>query len=310
MKRALARYVKYLEAVQHASPYTVRNYQTEIDDALTFFEQANVVDWEQIDRSLVRSYMARLSGEGYARSSIARRVSELRAFGTFLVREGMAELNPFAGMRSPRQETRLPKVLTVEQVFELLDAPTPDGVIGIRDRAILETLYGAGLRVSELTGLNSRDADLTASTLRVTGKGNRERTALMGAYAVMALERYLSESRPVLACGDGTTEPALFLNQRGNRLTARWVQQLLRRYALSVGLPDTVTPHTLRHTFATHLLSGGADLRVVQELLGHEALATTQVYTHVSQKRLRAVYLSAHPRARPRARPVALQSTA
>jgi integrase/recombinase XerC len=238
-----------------------------------------------------------LSGEGYARSSIARRVSELKAFGKFLMREGLVDRNPFAGLQAPRQESRLPKVLSTQQIEDLLDAPPPNGVAGQRDRAILETLYGAGLRVSELVGLDVGDFDPSGATLRVTGKGDRERTALIGAFGVTALETYVTQARPQLASRANTTGPALFLNGRGSRLSQRSVQRILRRYARSIRLPDEVTPHTLRHTFATHLLNGGADLRVVQELLGHEALATTQVYTHVSQTRLRRAYLAAHPRA-------------
>jgi site-specific recombinase XerD len=297
MERSLARYERYLVAVKNASPYTVRNYLSEVAEALTFFGELGIQAWDDLDRSALRTYLAWLTAEGYARTSIARRVSELRAFGRFLVNEGEAEFNPFAGLRAPRTSDRLPRVLSGQQVAALLDAPPVDGAEGLRDRAILETLYGGGLRVSELVGLDCCDFDRLGSTLRVSGKGDRERTALIGQFAVAALDRYLQEGRPEHAGASNGGTAALFLNTRGGRLSARSVQRLLRRYARSIRLPDGVTPHTLRHTFATHLLDGGADLRVVQELLGHAALATTQVYTHVSEARLREAYLGAHPRA-------------
>jgi integrase/recombinase XerC len=296
VERSLARYVKYLEAVQNASPYTVRNYGSEVAHALEFFQERGITRWSDVDRTALRSYLAMLSAEGYARSSIARRVSELRSFGTFLAREGLVDRSPFAALSAPRQESRLPSVLSPSQVEDLINAPPAKGAAGLRDRAILETLYGAGLRVSELVGLNVADVDAAGHTLRVTGKGDRERTALIGRYGIQALEAYLERGRPELAAAAKRPEPAVFLNRFGRRLTTRSIQRLLRRYARSLRLSDEITPHTLRHTFATHLLNGGADLRVVQELLGHEALATTQVYTHVSQRRLRQAYLAAHPR--------------
>jgi site-specific recombinase XerD len=219
-------------------------------------------------------------------------VSELRAFGAFLERGGVA--SPLTHIRSPRVPERLPSVLSREEASALMDAPPVEGVTGVRDRAALEILYGAGLRVSELVGVDVADLDLGGRTLRVLGKGDKERMALLGTPAVEATTRYLSDIRPTLA---KPGQSALFLNQRGSRLSARHVQTITQRYAAAVGIRNRITPHTLRHSFATHMLDGGADLRVVQELLGHSLVATTQIYTHVSRARLRDVYLAAHPRA-------------
>jgi integrase/recombinase XerD len=231
-----------------------------------------------------------------ARASVARRISELRAFGRFLLAEGLLDRNPFAGIDGPRLPSRLPKALSAEDAQALVTAPVDDGPHGLRDRAILETLYGGGLRVAELVGLDVADYRPDALTLRVTGKGNRERVALIGDWAADAIDLYLADGRAALMEAATRTTTALFLNGRGGRLSARSVQALTRRHARSVGL-DGVTPHVLRHSFATHLLDGGADLRVVQELLGHAQITTTQIYTHVSQARLRTSYLGAHPRA-------------
>jgi len=299
METALARYVDYLSGVKNASPYTVRNYRREIGEAIAFFRAEGASEWDDLGRPLLRRYMAWLSSSGYARASTARRVSELRAFGLFVATYGLAPRNPFAGLRSPRVPERLPKALSLDQMEDLLDAPPVAGAEGLRDRAILETLYASGLRVSELVGLDLPDYDARQATLHVTGKGDRERVALLGAHAVRAIDHYLAAARPELVTTTRGRSPALFLNRRGGRLGARSVQRLIARYAVAVRLPPATTPHTLRHTFATHLLGGGADLRVVQELLGHQRLATTQVYTHVSQTHLRESYLSAHPRARP-----------
>jgi integrase/recombinase XerC len=318
MWAALDSYVEQLRAGD-ASRYTLRNYGNEIAEAIEFFVEIGVDGFEDVDRQAIRRYMAHLHASGYERSSVARRVSELRAFGRFLLRGGLVVRDPFAHTSIPRTSHRLPGVLTAEEAGVLMDAPDPTGTLGVRDRAMLEMLYGAGLRVSELVGLNVGDYDATARTVHVVGKGNRERVALLGRVAGRRLGRYLSWARPELAArrvGTSVTGcaqvsergaaqvtgaaaasgKALFLNYRGGRLSERSVQRMLSKYARELGL--TVTPHTLRHSFATHLLDGGADLRVIQELLGHATLNTTQVYTHVSQERLRQVYVAAHPRGR------------
>lgn len=304
----LERYLAWLAGVRGLSPYTVRNYGSEIGAALVWLAEQGACRWEDISLALLRRYLAVLLDRGIARASIARRVSELRAFGAWAVRHGGVSGNPFLGLDAPKLPSRLPRVLDQGQAAELIEQVEGGDAPQLRDRAILETLYAAGLRVSELQGLNLADLDLTAGRLLVMGKGRRERVALLGAPAREALQRYLSAGRPSLASGrpakaPSRPEPALFLNQRGGRLSVRSVQALVSRAAAAVGhAPGKVSPHVLRHSFATHLMDGGADLRVVQELLGHQNLGTTQIYTHVSQARLEEVILKAHPGARAGAR--------
>ncbi len=297
MEKALARYLENLRAVRNASPCTIRNYSRELEEARRFFASLGVDDWEDIDRLTARRYLAWLAGQGYARASIARRLSELRSLGAYLVRHGLATRNPFAAVRTPRVPTRLPRALSTEQVAALIDGQPASDPIGLRDQAILETLYGAGLRVSELVLLDVADYDPRRATLHVCGKGDRERVALLGRYGLEALDHYLADGRPRLLAARRTAERALFVNRWGRRLTTRSVQRLVERRRLLLPEPAAATPHTLRHSFATHLLAGGADLRSVQDLLGHQRLSTTQIYTHVSQVHLRRAYQAAHPRA-------------
>lgn len=298
MRAALERYINELIAVRNASPYTVRNYGREIAEALDFFEAEGARSWADIDRRMLGRYAGWLVDRGIARASIARRMSQLRAWGAFLRREGIVQLDPFAVLALPRVPKRLPRVLTADEAARMMETPSESEPAGLRDRAILETLYAGGLRISELVGLDLRDLELEARRLRVTGKGNRERVALIGHPAAGAIARYLSRGRPELAAAGKRPHAALFLNHRGGRLGARSVQRLLASSAAAAGISRRITPHVLRHSFATHLMDGGADLRVVQELLGHRSLATTQIYTHVSQVRLTEAYLAAHPFAR------------
>jgi integrase/recombinase XerD len=233
---------------------------------------------------------------------VARKLVALRAFYRFAAREGGVEVDPTATTGAPRRARALPKALSVAQVGRLLDAPG-EHAAGVRDRAILETLYAAGLRISELVALDVDDLDVDARTVWVRGgKGGRDRRVPLGRAACAAVERYVITARPLLAAGGATRgardAAALWLNARGRRLTRQGCWKLLKAHAQRVGLDARVSPHTLRHSFATHLLDGGADLRVVQELLGHASLATTQIYTKVSDARLREVYVAAHPRAR------------
>jgi integrase/recombinase XerC len=223
-----------------------------------------------------------------ALGSIVRRVSSIRSFYRFLVRQGHIEQDPLAGVHSPKKGRRLPSFLSVRQVLAILGAVEGDSPKALRDRAILELLYASGVRVSELMALDTSDVDIGEQEVRVVGKGNKERIALMGRAAAGALRRYLREGRPVLV--QRPHERAFFLNKQGGRLSARAVQMMVRRCALKAGLDERVFPHLLRHTFATHMLDGGADLRVVQELLGHTSVASTQIYTHVSEAEKRRVY--------------------
>jgi len=291
----LTRYLEFLGR-ENASPYTVKNYGTDIAQFLDYCARHHAASLDTITRDLVRDYLAELDGQQYVRASIARRVFELRAFGDYLLRNEAWTQNTFRRVYAPRIGQKLPRYLTLEDIQKLLkvnDLSTPQG---LRDQAILETLYASGVRVSELAGMDLRDLDLSAGEVRVIGKGDKQRLVLLGGPAVAALQAYLSGGRPALT-GKRPSE-ALFLNRYGQRLSSRSVDEIVRTAGLAAGIQQTVTPHLLRHTFATHLLDGGADLRVVQELLGHENLATTQIYANVTQQRAREIYLKSHPRSR------------
>lgn len=283
-------------AEKNASIHTIDNYRREIEECLTFLEEQGVRTWDNVDRLVLRRYLAWLNAQGYAKASVVRRLSELRSFGRFLMREGIVPINPFRAVSSPKMSRHLPVPLSVQETVALLSAPDATTPQGLRDRAILEVLYSSGLRVSELAGLNINDIDWGRSELRVLGKGAKERIVFLGQPALAALRAYLEGGRPYLL--QDKTSTALFLNRLGSRLTTRSIMNLLKKYSRMIGLEKRVTPHTLRHTFATHLLDGGADLRSVQELLGHALLTTTQIYTHVSQSRAREVYLRSHPLAK------------
>lgn len=290
----LKNYVNYLERERSFSPFTVRNYAADISDFLQFLGGEGGIPPERVDRLVLRRYLASLSERGIVRASVARKLSALRSFFHYLVRERGFPSDPMTTVFPPKRERRLPSFLTEEEVSRLLEAPETPTPQGSRDRALLELLYASGLRVSEIVGLDLKDVDLKSREIRVWGKGSKERMVLIGRPAAAALAAYLLEGRPRLL-GRGR-EQALFLNRYGRRLAERRVQLTLERYARKAGIERRVYPHLLRHTFATHMLDGGADLRVVQELLGHTSLASTQVYTHVTQSQMRRVYLQAHPR--------------
>jgi site-specific recombinase XerD len=305
-------------AARDASPHTQRSYRTAIEQYLDWLAERGT-DWRSPSRQDLRAYLARLSGS-IARSSVAQRLAAIRAFHRFAAREDLAPGDPWGAIATPRLPRRLPRVLEVEQVERLLNvieaelrdaARTEDEergalavALALRDRALVETAYAAGLRISELAAADLASLDLRRGELRVLGKGRKERVGLLGRPAIAALQAWLDDGRPVLlarneaarlSAADAPGE--IFLNHRGAPLGVRGLRFRLDRLCRAAGLPEGVSPHTLRHSFATHLLDGGADLRVVQELLGHESLATTQVYTHVSQVRLQAEYAKAHPRA-------------
>jgi integrase/recombinase XerC len=234
---------------------------------------------------------------GYAKTSISRRLASLRTFFKFAQREGLATSNPAKPLRNPRRDRKLPHFLSNEEIGQLLEAPPPAQTMGLRDRAILETTYSAGLRVSEVVGMNSGDLDLAEAVVRIRGKGRKERLAPLGSFAIAALKRWLKVRVLSPKEKQGPLAP-IFTNKFGRRLTTRSVARMLEKYLKITGLDGRTTPHTLRHSFATHLLDRGADIRSVQELLGHKSLVTTQIYTHVSTAGLKAVYERAHPRAR------------
>jgi site-specific recombinase XerD len=309
---ALDRFLRAL-AARDASPNTQRSYATAVGAYLDWLADRGV-DWRSPSRTDLRAYLAHLGSRG-SRSSTAQRLAAIRSFHRHAARDGTAPGDPWGAIATPRLPRRLPRVLEIEQVERLLaaldeelaDAAERAGsgsdlaaALALRDRALVETAYAAGLRISELAAATLTSVELGRGELRVVGKGRKERIGLLGRPARAAIEEYLADGRPVLAArrASGIDEPdELFLNHRGRALGVRGLRFRLDALRRRAGLPDGVSPHTLRHSFATHLLDGGADLRVVQELLGHESLATTQVYTHVSPARLRAAYRGAHPRA-------------
>ena len=274
-------FLDYLRAERDASPLTLRNYSAD----LAAFQAWRKVDWMNVDAFCLRAYLVHLNERKYDRPTIHLKMSALRSFFRWLLRSEKIKSNPVVGLTLPKKHRKLPKFLTIQQIESLLKAPD-----NVRDRAILEVLYSAGLRIHELTGLNDDDLDVLGEVVRVRGKGKKERLAPLGAPAVEVLQKYLDER------GRSARGP-LFVNRFGDRLTPRSVQRMLKKYLMQAGLDPSLTPHKLRHSFATHMLDAGADLRSVQELLGHANLSTTQIYTHITPERLKKVYEKAHPRA-------------
>ena len=307
MQEALNKYVDYLEAERGLSPYTVRNYTMDLignyargseKGFFQFLRVKQIDSLDEVDKQVLRDYMAWLMEQGVVKHSIARKLSAIRSFYRYLLREEKVSANPLEKVSSPKLDRRLPSFLTAEETVRLLETPDLSSPQGLRNRALLELLYASGMRVSELESLNIEQLNMETNEIRVWGKGSKERMVLIGEPAAHALNNYLVKGRPALLGKKKTN--AVFLNQYGGRLPARRIQKILDRCAQKAGIEKRVHPHVLRHTFATHLLDGGADLRVVQELLGHAQLATTQVYTHVSQSQARKIYQSAHPMARKR----------
>jgi integrase/recombinase XerC len=303
MEAALAEYLHHLALEKNASAHTVKSYREDLTQAIGFFHtkvgaQAGP---DRLTPRVLRAYTAWLHEQGYAKTTIARRIAAVRSWCRHLCRQGDLTTNPADGLHGPRQDKKLPHFLSAEALTQLVGAPSADAALGLRDRAVLETLYSAGLRVSELTGLNVDDIDLDAAAATIRGKGRRERLAILGELATEALRAWLAV-RPALARNRNGVRPtkkpeAVFLNKRGGRLTSRSVGRLLEKYLALTGLDPRTSPHSLRHSFATHLLDNGADIRGVQELLGHRSLGTTQIYTHVTTQRLKDSYQKAHPRA-------------
>ena len=301
MKRLIDQFSSYLRYERSASPHTHKNYLVDITQFFSFLEgrfpgisNDGVAHIGSVDVSHVREFIGQMFSNK-APSSMARKLASLRTFFQYCMRQGLVASNPAKEVATPKIPKRVPKFLTVDEVFALLRQPSDDGALGARDRAIMELLYASGLRVGELVNLNQDEIDLAAKTVRVLGKGRKERIVPMGDKAVAALSSYLERRKELIP--DGSVEAALFVNRRGGRLTARSIERLLGKYIRRSGLQKTVTPHVLRHTFATHLLGAGADMRGIQELLGHASLSTTQKYTHVSVENMMKVYDEAHPKA-------------
>jgi integrase/recombinase XerC len=300
VRALIERYMDYLRTERSLSNHTCKAYWNDLCQFETFLKQNglalssdNTLNVGKIDHVMVRTYLGSLYKK-IRKSSMARKVASIRSFFRFLVREQVVSLNPALLVNTPKQDRTIPAALSVDDAFRLMVAPGDLSTGSVRDKAILEILYSSGLRVGELVGLDVEALDLDLSVVRVMGKGKKERIVPLGSKAVTALKSYM-EQRPRLK-KDAEEEKALFLNARGGRLTSRSVARIVEKYARRCGLPGHVSPHCLRHTFATHLLDGGADLRGIQELLGHVSLSTTQKYTHVSIDRLVEVYDKAHPR--------------
>ena len=290
-------YLGHLALERGLSANTQAGYRRDLDTYIGFLLERGITAPDGVSRCDVEDFLAALRAAGYASSSVARACASVRGWHRFLAREGLAHATPAAALRQPKKASPLPDYLTVEQAAALLDQPFPDTAAGARDRAALEVLYGCGLRASELTGLDERDLYLDEGFLRVVGKGSKERLAPIAGSARAALEAYLAGPRRELAGhARGAASPAVFLNARGGRLSRQSVHAVCERYGRAVGI-EGLHPHTLRHSFATHMLAGGADLRVLQEILGHADISTTQVYTHVDRTMAREEYLAAHPRA-------------
>jgi integrase/recombinase XerC len=298
MHKAIAQFLRYLQAEKNASPLTLKSYREDLTALVEFLadESGAVPRPGAISMLDLRGYVASLHEQDYAKSTIARRLASLRSFFRFGQREGWAKSNPAKALRNPRKTKGLPHFLSTDEIERLLSAPPKSSKAGKRDRAILETLYSAGLRVSELVALSDGDLDMKQGIVRVRGKGRRERIAHLGSYAIDALQTWRAARKLADDAERGVAAP-VFTNRFGRRLTDRSIRRLLDKYLKQTGLDERTSPHTLRHSFATHLLDRGADIRSVQELLGHKSLVTTQIYTHVTTTALRKAYEKAHPRA-------------
>ena len=298
IRTAIESFIEYLRVERNASDLTIKSYEEDLIALVLYFEETEgrEVELSEVTTLELRRFVAELQQAGYAKSTISRKLACLRSFFRFAMREGWVEANIAKPLRNPRAGRKLPHFLSAEEIARLLESPPSTNASGVRDRAILETMYSAGLRVSELVGLSIEDIDFSSGLVRVRGKGRKERLSPLGSYAQKAIKDWLSQREPN---PKATKEhaSAVFLNRFGNRLTSRSVGRMLEKYLKQCGLDQRTSPHTLRHSFATHLLDRGADIRSVQELLGHKSLITTQIYTHVSTERLREVYESAHPRA-------------
>ena len=291
METWIDQFLDYLRIERNASAHTIKAYAEDLLAARDFWygQLGRLPILDDIDSRRIRMFLAHLHESGYAPSSVSRRLSALKSFCRHLCRQGALERDPTQALRGPRTRRALPHFLSNEHIETLLNAPLADTPLGLRDRAILETCYSAGLRVGELVGINMEDIDLEQGTVRVRGKGKRERIAALGKFATAALIRWLAVRRPAENASPEQAR-ALFLNKRGTRLSTRSVGRMLRKYLNQAGLDPRTSPHTLRHTFATHLLDRGADIRSVQELLGHASITTTQIYTHLTADRLKQEY--------------------
>jgi len=295
MEEYFINFLKTLKLEKNYSNLTILNYGKDLKLFNQFLKDEKIYDIKKIDYQIVRRYLVFLYDREYSRKTISRHISTLRSFFKYLASQKKINKNPMNLISNPKQEKKLPKFLYYDQVEKLLDIPDVNDPFGLRDKTILEILYSTGIRVSELINIKIQDIDFNRNTIKILGKGNKERYVIFGKVLKDILDKYLKEARPVLVKDDNNY---LILNRFGKKISARGVEDILNKVVRNGGLDYHISPHTLRHTFATHMLDNGADLKSVQELLGHESLASTQVYTHISNEHLRSVYLNSHPRAR------------
>lgn len=290
LERYIQKFITYLRVEKNASPHTLTNYLIDLKEFNGSIKQKLLEDITHVD---VRLFLARLKERNFSKRSVARKMACLRSFFRFLCREGYVKTNPASGLQTPKIEKKLPLFLDTDEVVRLIESPDLSDVYGLRDRAILEALYSSGIRVSELVGLNKDNVDFIGAVLKVYGKGKKERLAPIGDKALRAMRNYLNK----IETEKTMDNKAFFLNKSGRRMSDRAVRRVIDKYIRKTSLNENISPHSLRHSFATHLLDRGADLRSVQELLGHANLSTTQIYTHVTTERLKSVYEKVHPRA-------------
>ncbi len=298
MNSILNNYITSLKVEKNFAILTIDNYRRDIEQFLRFLDH-NGLQLLEVDYRHLRRYLAVLKEYRYARSSIARKLSAIRSFLRYLKRDGLIGDNSWEIVATPKKGRKLPRFLYADEVLELLEAPPRETLLGKRDRALLEVIYGSGIRVSELVSLDINSVDMDEGLLKVTGKGSRERTVPLGAYASRALSLYQRKSRPFLEIRNKEIQKtaALFLNRFGTRLSDRSARRIVYKYGQKICAGFQLSPHVLRHSFASHLLNAGADLRVIQELLGHVSVSTTQMYIHITKEELKRTYLGAHPRA-------------
>jgi integrase/recombinase XerC len=289
MQRYIDKFINYLKIEKNASKHTITNYSIDLAAFSLFLGEKDV---SAVDHLALRRFLAEMRAKNYSKRTVARKLASLRSFFKFLYREGYIKSNPITAISSPKLDKKLPKFLDVAKMTKLILAPDTKTESGLRDRAILESLYSTGIRVSELVGLDVSDVDFISGVIKVLGKGSKERMVPIGDEAIAALRKYLGKRSKSVK-----DKEAVFLNNHGRRLTDRSVRRVIDKYIHSCSIEEKISPHSLRHSFATHLLDKGADLRSVQELLGHMNLSTTQIYTHVTMERLKSVYDKAHPRA-------------
>ena len=295
MDKQFEEYLAYLSGEKNASPHTITAYRKDIEDFFAFLTRRTVAVAD-VDHLDVRRYMMELQKNGISKNSMARKMSSLRSFYRYLLREGVIDDNPLTLVSSPKETKRLPKFVHYEDLRELFDLPD-NSPAGLRDRAIMELLYGGGLRVSELCGLRLNQLIFPIRSVKVMGKGKKERLVPLGDYALTAIREYLEKGRPILLKPENEDEKGVFLNCRnGHAITDRAVRDILNKYVLRLSKTLKISPHMLRHSYATHMLENGADIRIIQELLGHERLSTTQIYTHITKSHMMEIYKEAHPR--------------